>query len=390
MAEIKVREKELGITYGRITEEGLARMRARIGVPYYPERYNEEATKDGIRHFVNSIGDRNPLFRDENYALKTRFGGIVAPPIFLYGVCAPQGMDGLPGVHAFYCACEWEWLQYIRRNDTMTCVDMLTDMEEKQGKMGGTQFLQHGMVTYRNQRNELVGKCHRMTMRVDRKEAAQRGKYSDIKTYKYTDEEMEAIYRAYDDELANIRGRNPRYWEDVKVGDVIKPIPKGPLSMTDMQAFYAGFGIPGWGITEAHGIRLSFMRKHPAWATRSESGSLEPMADVHSGDDVAAAIGVPQAYDLGVQRFSWLGSMMTNWIGDDGFLKKLSAQARLFNLFGDTQWMSGKVTKKYKEGKECAVDFEIWCDNQRGERTTTGEATVWLPSKEEGRLPLDD
>jgi hypothetical protein len=82
--------------------------------------------------------------------------------------------------------------------------------------------------------------------------------------------------------------------------------------------------------------------------------------------------------------------MMTNWMGDDGFLKRLSAQGRLFNLFGDTQWMSGKVVKKYKEGREYAVDLDIWCDNQRGERTTIGSATVWLPSKEEGRLPLDD
>ncbi|MDY7038677.1 MAG: acyl dehydratase, partial [Thermodesulfobacteriota bacterium] len=210
------------------------------------------------------------------------------------------------------------------------------------------------------------------------------------KQHKVTSEEMETIFKGYDDELKNMRGKAMRYWEDVNIGDTIQPVPKGPLSMTDMQAFYAGFGVPGWGITEAHGIRLSFMRKHPAWATKSETGSIEPMADVHSGDDVAASIGVPQAYDLGVQRFSWMGSMMTNWMGDDGFLKRLSAQARLFNLFGDTQWMSGKVIKKYQEGNEYAVDFEIWCDNQRGERTTTGTATVWLPSKKEGRLPLDD
>ena len=390
MAEIKNRREELGITYGRITDEGLAKMRARIGKPFYPERYNELASKDGIRHWVNSIGDRNPLYRDEEYGLNTRFGGIIAPPMFLYGICAPQGMDGLPGVHAFYCGCEWEWFQYIHRDDAISCVDTLTDMEEKHGKMGGKQFLQHGMVKYRNQRDQLVGQCHRMTMRVDRGEAAKRGKYKDIKAYKYTSEEMETIYRGYDDELEDTCGKNPRFWEDIEVGDTIKPIPKGPLSMTDMQAFYAGFGIPGWGITEAHGIRLGFMRKHPAWANKSESGSLEPMADVHSGDDVAASIGVPLAYDLGVQRFSWLGSMMTNWMGDDGFLKKLSAQARLFNLFGDTQWLSGAVTNKYLDGKECAVDLEIWCDNQRGERTTTGKATVWLPSRDKSRVPLDE
>ena len=37
----------------------------------------------------------------------------------------------------------------------------------------------------------------------------------------YTKKEIEEIYNAQDAE--EIRGANPRYWEDVKVGDELEP-----------------------------------------------------------------------------------------------------------------------------------------------------------------------
>ncbi|UCG84626.1 MAG: MaoC family dehydratase N-terminal domain-containing protein, partial [Dehalococcoidia bacterium] len=61
-------------------------------------RQNEVASKDAIRQFCNGIGDENPMFRDPEYAIRTRWGHIIAPPMFLYAVAAPQGMEGLPGV----------------------------------------------------------------------------------------------------------------------------------------------------------------------------------------------------------------------------------------------------------------------------------------------------
>ena len=68
---------------------------------------------------------------------------------------------------------------------------------------------------------------------------------------------------------------------------------------------------------------------------------------------------------------------MTNWMGDDGFLKKLSAQYRKVSCFGDTTWCRGKVTKKYMKDGEHLVECEVWCENQKREINTLGHAMWW-------------
>ncbi len=91
------------------------------------------------------------------------------------------------------------------------------------------------------------------------------------------------------------------------------------------------------------------------------------------------------AYDNGSQRNTWIALPLTNWMGDDGFLKKLQASYRLFNQYGDIQYIKGKVTKKYIENGEHLVDAEVWCENQRGKITAPGKATIRLPSRFEAK-----
>ena len=49
---------------------------------------------------------------------------------------------------------------------------------------------------------------------------------------------------------------------------------------------------------------------------------------------------------------------------------------RRFNTMGDTTWCKGKVTRKYVKDGYALVDIEIAGENQRGELTTPGLATV--------------
>src|SRR5213592_1669078 len=67
--------------HGRITDEGVAKLRARIGQGFPGRRpWRTEATRDAIYHLALAIGDLNPLYVDEDYAQNTRWGTLLAPP----------------------------------------------------------------------------------------------------------------------------------------------------------------------------------------------------------------------------------------------------------------------------------------------------------------------
>jgi hypothetical protein len=82
-------------------------------------------------------------------------------------------------------------------------------------------------------------------------------------------------------------------------------------------------------------------------------------------------------------------------MGDEGFLHQLSCQfrgidyPRLMKLIdvpeeGETWWCRGEVKNKYVKDDEHYVECEIWVENEKGEKTTMGNATVVLPSRSGG------
>ena len=57
-----------------------------IEIDLNSQRFLVEATRDNIKNFADAVGDNNPLWINEEYAAKSRFGMITAPPTFLYNV----------------------------------------------------------------------------------------------------------------------------------------------------------------------------------------------------------------------------------------------------------------------------------------------------------------
>ena len=369
------------VEQSEITEEMIAELKERMGVVWRPRRpyYNTEATMDNVRHFCYGIGDTNPLFTDREYAKNTKQGRIQAPPSFLYSVYWPAQGRGMPGIHAWHSGDDWAFYKPILQGDEFTYTNTLVDVKEKKSKMAGKTLIQYHEITYTNQRGELVAKSLDWCVRAGRVSSGKTGKYRHIEKATYTKEEMGKIFSDYDKE--EIRGSTPRFWEDVGVGDEVTPIVKGPLSLRDIITWLMGAGSP---FMQAHALAYTFLKRHPGVNMMdSKTGHLDVPELVHMEETRAQEIGIPGAYDYGCQRISWLCNLMTNWMGDDGFLKRLKAELRRFNVVGDTTWLKGKVTRKYVEENEHLVDIECWAENQRGEITMPGSATVRLPSKGE-------
>ena len=362
-----------------ITDEKIAELKKRIGVVWRPRRpyFNTTATKDSIKHFCDGIGDTNPLYTDEDYARNTKYGCLVAPSCFLYSVYwAAQGR-GMPGIHAWHSGDEWEFYLPIVEGDGFTYTNELVDVQVKKSEMAGTTLIQYHDIRYYNQRGELVAKALDWCVRAGRQSSKEKGKYTDIKPASYSPEELKKIYADY--EAEEVRGAKPRFWEDVNVGDDLTPVVKGPLSRRDIYAWLIGAGSP---FMRAHGLALSFLKRHPGTdMIDSKTGMADVPELVHMEDTRAQEIGLPGAYDYGCQRISWLGNLITNWMGDDGFLKRLRGELRRFNIIGDTTWCKGSVANKYITDDQYLVDIDCWAENQRAERTLLGSATVRLPTQ---------
>lgn len=73
--------------------------------------------------------------------------------------------------------------------------------------------------------------------------------------------------------------------------------------------------------------------------------------------------------------------VITDWMGDEGFLRKLKFEMRRQQRPGDTMVCKGKVSEKYERDGEGWVDLEVWAENEREGVTTPGTAVVLLPRR---------
>lgn len=371
-----------------LTNEALEEWEERIGLKLrIGNLYNQTVSYEAIRNYVNGIGDSNPLYRDEEYAKKTRYGALVAPPSWCYSVFPTWVLQGLAGIHAFHSGNDWRFYRPIYINDKITAECHFTGFDVKPSKFAGKTVYEYQRSDFYNQRRELVATTDLWLVRAERKAARDTGKYSTIQLpHPWTEEELNKVD---EDTLAEeVRGSNVRYWEDVKVGEELQPVVKGPFGITDIVAYCLGAAPVQ---IAAHGVQLRLYRKHPAWAFRDpETWAWEPVYGVHYNKAAANAAGLPYPYDVGAQRQGWLINLLTNWMGDEGWLKRNYAEYRRFVYHSDVIWFRGKVTRKYiDEDSEYCVDIQTSGINQRGEDTIPGCSTVVLPSRDRGTWPVD-
>ena len=149
------------------------------------------------------------------------------------------------------------------------------------------------------------------------------------------------------------------YWEDVNIGQEIPALTK--IATTQALVKWAG-----------------------------AFGDFNPL---HFENDFAInAMGAPGVIAHGTLKRQWLIQMMTDWIGDEGWLKRMNTQFKSMDQprkmkglatpqDGDTWYCKGKVTAKSEKGGEHIVECDIWLENSQGVITTSGNATVTLPAR---------
>ena len=168
----------------------------------------------------------------------------------------------------------------------------------------------------------------------------------------------------------------------MNVGDKLQPMVKGPLTVTEIIAFHAGgYGFVPYGL-RASRVGYKNRKRIGPFYIKNENGVWDVAQRLHWDSEWAKAIGNPMAYDYGVLRQAWFNHMVSDWAGDDAFIERLEDSIRKFNYMGDVQTITGQVLSKRQEGGRNLVDVAVKFENQRGEETVRGTATIALPSKD--------
>lgn len=134
-----------------------------------------------IRHWVDALDDRNPVYLDEAFAETTRFGGIVAPPAMLQAWSMPRpriegiaerggapdemthdnpivALDEAGYVGTLATNSELEFVRYLRPGDLLHSVSKCESISPQKKTSLGRGYFVTWVTTYTTQEDELVGR----------------------------------------------------------------------------------------------------------------------------------------------------------------------------------------------------------------------------------------
>ncbi len=333
-------------TTGTITDEGVERLRARIGVPepWTRRPHYLRPNTDAFRIVAESYGDDNPLWGDPEYATKSVWGGPLAPPPLVGGdsligedevTAVPDDQrdlmkgDPLRGVHAFYSASAREWWAPLRADRRVWRRNAMVAVLDKPSEFAERAVHEWSANVFRDDEGTMLSGQYRLMIRTERSKAREKKKYDAIEIAQWTEDqiaELDAEYASY-----RRRGAEPRYWDDVDEGDTIGPLVKGPMLVTDMVCWHVGMGM---GLYDVKPLALGVAnrRRIPRFFKPDDQGIPDVQQRVHWDPEWARRAGNPTTYDYGRMRETWLIHLCTDWMGDDAWLWKLECSFRRVQL----------------------------------------------------------
>lgn len=361
------------------------------------------------REHILTHGDDNPLYTDPEYGKKTKYGCMLVYPTLLhrvkYGMTHGIADWGPNPISSLVSGLSWDYYDVVRVNSRFRSSMKMKDVVEKKGRTGRL-ILYLTETSFWNQNDDLVaggggiyilvgksGEEAKMAEEAERKgEGMSKTMLYERPTYKYSDDEIKKIVMDIDNEER--RGALPRYWEDVNVEDKFTPVVKPSFRLYELTKGHGWEHGPGRGANFVPTV-IPRPTKNPmtGWP-------YEHFGDHHHDFNLCNRRGLPGPFDHGIQRMTMSAHLLSNWMGDDGFIRRDFMQVRKPCYYGDTLWYLGEVVAKYKdkvrgevEGKYKeieygAIDISFNATNQIGEITIPGKATIYLPSRELGEVQL--
>ncbi len=338
---------------------------ALIGTETPPER-NRFAISDEMAYdLADATEDPNPLYVDQDYAQKSRFGGLLCPPLATWkDIAPPIGFFGagqeshfevpLPfNSYGLNGGSDWQFLRPAYVGAWVTRQFLITDIFEKQGRSGPLVFVIR-QESLTDQENRKISVADRVSIHRALPEEDELGKSSDLEPPL---QNVPVSPPAPDVILTKPQSQDgqQRYFEDVKIGDELPPVVKGPITTTHLVRWAAANG--------------NYARIH--WDL--------PFAQLRQG--------LSNVVVNGSLKNQYLGELLVKFSGEEGWFKRYQVQHRGMDYPGDVLTAHGAVTGKREVDGYGYVDCQVGLRNNRDELTVSGQATVVLPKRGQS-LPL--
>jgi len=327
-----------------------ARLEDWIGKPLSrsgPARAPDPVNLPMIRHWVDALDDRNPVYLDAAFARATRFGGIVAPPAMLQtwtmgrprieGIAERGGaadeLDpespivtlanaGYRGTLATNSELEFE--RYLRPGDQLEASTALESISERKATALGAGYFVTWLTTYRDAAGELVG---RQRFRI----------------------------------LEFAPGSAGGPGSGAAAGSAGAPSRARPAG-----AAADGEALPPFEL--------------PLSATRIVAGAIasRDFMPVHHDRAYAIAQGAPDIFMNILTSNGYVSRYVTDWAGPEARLRRIAIRLGAQALPGQTLRFTGRVARTGREGDERAVELAIRVANELGDHLT-GSVALSLP-----------
>lgn len=334
-----------------------------------------------VIRFAESSGDENPLYTDPQYGAGSAHHTMLAPPTFVLAVCQPASVAALDYItHQLadnLISLRLTWDDTIRLGDPLSGRVYVADVARRYTEKGQARASVVATVSYQRNGAEFAGGRTEVELAPLDEETA----FSPRRPlHRYEPADIERLIRELDAERP-CRGQVPRYCSDVTVGEPTSTTLKGPLTLSDLKV---------WTFAEGRAVRagnLEYARlvaRQGRRATHPVTGwPVWDRADASLDSAVTAPAGPAAPGGLLV---TLAGQHVTNWMGDDAFLRQLDVRILTAYRYGDILRISGSVVDRDTRSDEAghryhAVTLAVTGVNQLAEPVVEAYAVVFLPDR---------
>ena len=300
----------------------------------------DEVNLPMIRHWVDALDDRNPVYLDAERAARSRFGGIVAPPAMLQtwtmgrprieGIAerggaadeiapeSPLGRLADAGYTATLATnSELEFERYLRLGDRLHSATVLESLSGQKATALGLGYFVTWVTTYTDARGDVVG-------------------HQRFRVFKF------------------------------KPGSVGSERPSGPARAQPPSDAARGEELPPFE------LRVT--------ATVVVAGAIasRDFMPVHHDRDYARAQGAPDLFMNILTTNGYVARFATDWAGPEAMLRRISIRLGAPAVPGQTLRFTGQVAGESREGDQRVVEVAIRAANDLRDHAT-GTVVLSLP-----------